>query len=180
MRFRLAIAMGAVLSLGLIGPAHADSADEKAIRALFAKLEQAFKNKDMKAIMAMSTSDFTEKMPNGTVLTAKQAEAQMTQEFAMIKSIKEVSMKPGKIKVNGKTATAMSDFKFNETVVDQMGQLGKKGATHAMSGTGQSRVTLAKGQDGWKFKREEALKVNMTLDGKPFNPMAPPPKKPGN
>ena len=177
MKARLLFVPGIIMLVaGGITPVRADSADEKAIRAMYVKLEQAFKNKDMDAIMALSTKDFTEKMPDGKVLSAKEAEQQMRQEFAMTKEVKSVSMHPDSIKVSGKNATVMGTFKFTDIVVDSQGMMGPKGAQHTLSGSGKSRVKLVKTAEGWRFKSEEGLSMKATMDGKPFNPMAPPPK----
>src|SRR5438876_151303 len=109
-------------------------ADDKAdIRALYAKIEKAFKTRDTKAIMSMATPDFTEKVGN-QVFNAKQVEAQMRQEFAATKEQRDVEMKPDKIDVKGSKAVVLANDKMNSVVVDQQGQMGPKGATHTIAG----------------------------------------------
>ena len=120
----------------------------------------------------VTAEDFTHKTASGQVMNGKQAEAMLKEEFASTKSVKEMVMTPGDITVKGNEATTISNGKFTGVIVDAKGELGKKGATHTLSESGTSRITLAKKNGAWKVKSVEGLKETMTLDGKPFDPAA--------
>jgi ketosteroid isomerase-like protein len=163
-------------SASVLAPA-ARADDKSEIRAVIAQVESAFKNKDVKALVATSTDDFSTKMINGQTLKGKQAEEMMKEQFASIKSVSNVKMACGKITVKGKTATTVCSSSMSAVMVDPKGQMGKAGATHKMVSTGTSKVDLVKGKKGWKVKYVEDLTENTTIDGKKM-PMGAPPSAP--
>ena len=168
------VAVAAALSFGFTSSARAD--DKADIQALYKKVVAAFKAKDVKAIMAMGTPDFTMK-ERGVTMNAKQSEAEIKQEFAMTRTLKKIVMNPDQIEVKGKNATVFSSFASEAVILDATGAFGPKGKTHVMAGTGKMREMLVKTSKGWKFKSIETLSDNMTIDGKPMQMGAPPKKK---
>ena len=145
-------------------------ADDKAdIRAVYAKLTKAMKNKDTKAIMALGTSDFTNKSPGMPEMDAKQSIEMMDQQFKMVDKITKCKMEPVKITVKGKTATVDSKYSFEAKGPGPDG----KSAVSADHGTG--RDTLVKTSKGWLFKRAVTLTMNPTMNGKPMKMDMPPP-----
>lgn len=148
----------------------ASADDRKEIEALYAKFVQAFKKKDVNAILETGTPDFAQKGVDGTVLNAKQVEAMMRQQFATIKAIKKMEVKIKEVKIKGKTATVLSSFTLVWEIVDKEGQLGTKGKTHTLTVLGTTRDTLVKTDKGWKFKLAENLSEKLLVDGKPLRP----------
>src|SRR5436190_23912436 len=97
MKSRFAIIF-AVVSAFVAGTAQADSkADATAIRALYTRVEQAFKNKDIPGILATGGPDFKLKEPNGKLLDGKQMEQQLRIQLTVLKTIDTASIKPQKI-----------------------------------------------------------------------------------
>jgi ketosteroid isomerase-like protein len=176
MKRSVLMCVGIILTMCALAPgARAD--DKSEIRAVIGQVTSAMKKKDIKALMATGTDDFSTKMSNGQTLTGKQAEAMMKEQFAMMKSIDEVTMKCDKITVKGKSAEVLCSSKMSAVLVDAKGQMGKAGAKHKMVSTGTSKVDLVKGKKGWKVKYVEDLTENTTMDGKKMSPGGPPPAK---
>jgi uncharacterized protein (TIGR02246 family) len=165
-----------LITLMVIGAARleAHANDRKAIHALYKKLTTAMKKKDAKAVMALSTPDFSMKMPNGQVQRADAIEASMKQMFSTTKSIDKLATKIDSLKIQGKKAVAVSTTAFACTMRDPQGQM------HKYTENSTSRDYLVKTQQGWRFQRSEALKAKVTIDGKPFDPFrmpSPPPRQ---
>lgn len=179
MRYRFAMIVLLVMAALTAGSvARADKAsDEKAIRALHAKLVDAFRKKDAKDVMALCTEDFKEKGLHGEVMQGAQMEAMLKQQFSMMQGTPKVEMTPSNIKVSGSKATYISAFKMSGKILDTAGMIGPKGKTHTMNGSGKEKVTVVKDAGAWKFKLVEHVAENMTVDGKPFNPAGPTPTK---
>ena len=156
----------ALLIAPLAGPkAPGQSADEKAIKATHSKLLAAFKTKNADMIKSLFTKDFTQ-TANGMTFDRDQAVAQMTQGAATSK----VEWTMSGLRVSGDKASYRSNFKFETASVDA------KGKSHKMSGTGVQKVQMVKEGGKWLYSRLEALSSKMMMDGKPFNPQAPPAK----
>ena len=162
----------ALLSAPLLGPkAPGQSADEKAIKATHSKLLAAFKAKNADVIKSLFTKNFTQPA-NGMTFNRDQAVAQMTQGSASAK----VEWTMSGLEVRGDKAAYTSNYKFETTSVDNAGMLGPKGKTHKMSGTGVQKVHMAKEGGKWLYSRLEGVSSKLMMDGKPFNPQAPPAK----
>src|ERR1043165_9707199 len=100
---------GIILACGVLAPA-ARADDKSEIRAVINQVATAFKKKDLKMLMATSTDDFSIKS-HGQTMKGKQAEEMMKEQFAMIKSMDESTMKCDKINVKGNTAEAICSSK---------------------------------------------------------------------
>jgi ketosteroid isomerase-like protein len=163
----LAFASSAALSTA----ARAD--DNADIKAAYVKITKAMKAKDIKAVMAMGTEDFSETDKSGKTYSGKETAKMMEEHFKSMKTL-DVTMSADKITVNGKTATVLGSYNMSGTMV------GPDGKTHTMANSGTSKDTLVKTPKGWLFKKVQSLKENMTMDGKPFDPsqMMAPPSKP--
>lgn len=152
-----------LMMVGTVGvSARAD--DRKEINTLYKKLTTAMKKKDVKTVMALTTPDFSMKMPNGQVQKAGAIEASMRQMFSATKSIDKLETKIDSLKIQGNKAVAVSTTAFACTMQDAQGQ------THKYTENSTSRDYLVKTKKGWRFQRTEALKAKVTMDGKPFDP----------
>ena len=161
----------ALLSAPPLGPkAPGQGADEKAIKAVHSKLLAAFKAKNADVIKSLFAKSFTE-TANGMTFNRDQAVAQMTQGSASAK----VDWTISELKVSGNKAAYTSNYKFETASVDNAGMLGPKGKSHTMSGTGVQRIQMVKQGGKWLYNRLEVVSAKMMMDGKPFNPQAPPP-----
>jgi hypothetical protein len=161
----------ALLSAPLLAPkAPGQSADAKTIKATHAKLLAAFKAKNAGAVKSLFTKGFTQ-TANGMTFNRDQAVAQMVQGAGSSK----VDWTMSGLEVSGDKATYTSNFTFETTSVDNAGMLGPKGKTHKMGGAGVQKVQMVKESGKWLYNHLEAVSLKMTMDGKLFNPQAPPP-----
>jgi hypothetical protein len=103
----------------------------------------------------------------------------MKQAMAQTQSLDDAKIAIEKLTVKGNIATSVSTMSLTMTMMDSTGEMGPKGKAHKMSMTERSRETWVKTSGGWKAKHSEDLPGGkMLLDGKPFNPMAPPSQPP--
>jgi ketosteroid isomerase-like protein len=177
MKCKLAAVFAALLLAGVVPTVV--RADDKAVRkeieGMYAKIVTAMKHKNVQAIMEMGTPDFTMKELKGPPVKAKDVAAQMQAQMATVKSVDSCTMTLDKLVVKGNTAVATEN---NATAMTVLGQ--KKGETHKVTSKGTTEDTFVKTPKGWKFKSVNTIKDIMTMDGKPYNPMAmapPAPKK---
>ena len=165
---RLLLALSAASLVIIPTCALAAESDSAAIKAVYAKLSDAMRAKNVKAIAALGTPDFTVKEKNGTVHNAKESMAMMEQEFRTTKKINDLRMTLRSIKSDGRKATTTVDYVIASVIV-------QGGKPHDFKLSSTSRDTLVKTPQGWKFKSVETLSETMTMDGQPMAP--PPPKK---
>jgi len=145
-------------------------ADDKAdINAVYGKVTAAMKAKDIKALMATGTPDFTMKDMSGKVHNAKEATEMMGSQFKVMTSVEDVKMTPKSYDIKGKTATVMADFIMKVTMP------GPDNKPHKFSSIGLTKDTFVKTPKGWMLKGTEAVKESTLMDGKPMNAAAPPP-----
>jgi ketosteroid isomerase-like protein len=148
---------------GFTGIARAD--DRAEIDALYAKLENALRNKTPEDTLALETADFTA-MENGKRITGKQFVQEMKAQDAIVKAVKDVSIKVKKAAITGKTAKVSTDFRYTVEVEDPEGHMGPMGATHEMSMQGRVSNDLVKTAAGWKFRTMRQGVGKMLVDGK--------------
>jgi ketosteroid isomerase-like protein len=171
---RSTLCLGLALAVVATAAAPAKADDRSEITALYAKLEKAFQKKDIKGIHATATPGFYI-IENGKKSSGKQLDNELEQAFSMM-GMASMKMKPTKITVTGKKATAMSDAISKLTMADP-----KDGKSHTIVFVGTSREALVKTPAGWRFTSSTMLKSTATRDGKPFDPSqmtgGPPPAK---
>ena len=160
-------------AIGFAGPV-TEAEARKGIMAAFDSAVKSFKAKDIKGFMSVYTPDYTSKA-NGKTMSAKEMEAEMKMNMSNTKSVESATLSLGKVAVKGEAATADATFSLKATIADPQGRMGKPGATHKMGVVEKAREIWVKTKGGWKNKRSDMISETMTLDGKPFNPMAPPP-----
>ena len=171
MKARFIGIIAALVVFGAVAPAA--KADDKAdINALYVKLVSHMKKKDVKGIMAMGTSDFQMKQ-DGQTLDAAQASQQMSVQFQTM-NVDSVSMKVSSFKVTGKKAVVNTNYAMKLSMQEPQG-----GPKHILADAGTTRDVLVKSAGGWKFRMTETVAHKTLMDGKPFNPMAPPGGGPG-
>ena len=128
-----------------------DAAVRKQIESQMALFQQAFRRKDMAALRAITTPDFTMKTKGGVVSTRREAEAAMAADMKSIVAITDWKLKIEKISVKGDSATLI----VSENMTAKL--------SSPMTGNRQSvsfvrmRETWIKTRVGWRYKRAEAL-----------------------
>jgi len=150
----------ALLSAGGL-TARAD--DKKDIKAVYVKVVNAMKAKDLKAVFATGTQDFSY-TENGKTMSGDELSNMMQQQFQMIKGTPKVKMNVVSCKITGAMAEVVS------TDASEMMISGEDGKTHKLVSTGKSKDELVKTDKGWLMKSVTILSSAMTLDGKPYDP----------
>jgi len=172
---RCGLLAGAVW-LALAASAQADDkAVRKALEPMYAKMEQAFKKRDIKAVMALTAPGFTGKSGKETV-PAEEVQMQLGMQFAMLKVMKSAKMRIAKLTVKGDKAVVVNRYAFSGVIEPQ------KGTTVKMADSGITRDTWTKTAKGWRLLQLETVKSNPTLNGTPLKEAmagkkAPPAKK---
>jgi len=152
------ITLASVLILAaFVSSADAQSRTRHVVRrelvAKYAKVVEAFRNKDIKAFMENKTPDFTGKSLNGNVATRQQVEAGVMQRMGRIKKLNYLKIEIKNITVTGDVAEAITTQDFSRVVTDAQGQeytVVSQGTTH--------RDTWMKTENGWMLKSVEELK----------------------
>lgn len=142
-----------------------DRATRRELDAVYARMAQATRKKDLQTILDLGAPDFKMKQQNGQVLTLQGLKQTLAMQMAMVQSIDAMEMKIQKLRVKGKTAETTVAYKMAMT--SQADQ--KTGKSHIVADTGVTHDVLVKTPQGWKFKSVERVKSNMTMDGKPFS-----------
>jgi len=143
---------------------YANNSDKDQIKALYAKLENALRSKDINAVEATEAPDFTD-TENGRKLSKAEANKQMKTEFASIKSLQVFKINLTSLKINGNTAhgTTTYSMKFKSA-----GMTSGDKTTHSYELTGSTEEDLVKTHKGWLFKSTKNKGSKLRVDGKPM------------
>jgi ketosteroid isomerase-like protein len=170
-------------AMAIAVPVAASADDAAAVKkqadANYTKMMSAFMKKDAKGVMSVYADNFEGVGMMGQKVTKAQAEAEMKHHMADTKKINAAKFNITGLKVKGNNATGTVDFHLDCVTVDTQGMMGPKGKTHKLVMDDQSNVTWAKAGGKWLITKEAPTgKTKMMVDGKPFNPGAPPPAPP--
>jgi len=151
------------------------------ITAGYDQISAAFRRKDAPGMMALATSDFSVRTPDGRVLSRAQAQQNVQQNVDTIRTVRSDRYTLDRMDVRGDGATAVchvterSVAQFNDT----RGEFGPVGKSHALDVTTRYRDTwINTGPESWRMKRSEMLSTRILLDGRPYRPSRTRPKKP--
>jgi ketosteroid isomerase-like protein len=147
-----------------------DAAVRKALQARYEQFSAAFKRKDVKAVLALGTPDFTWKLADGRVLNARASEKAMQEQLGEVKAVHSMTTRIDKLQVEGLTATVWTTGTVQATVA------GEAGKTHKLVSTGKSKDVWVNKGGKWLIKRVEDFSQSMTIDGRPVNPDGSPKK----
>lgn len=170
MRTRGVTLASILILVAVLSPAHAQRRPRHVVRkeleAKYAKVAEAYRNKDIKAFMENKTPDFTGKSLNGNVATREQVEAGVKQRMERIKRLNYLKIEIKNITVIGDVAVAITTQDFSRVVPDAQGQehtVVSKGTTH--------RDRWVKTENGWMLKSVEELKQGKEyVDGQATTP----------
>ena len=116
--------------------------EEASIKAGYRQVSRTMQNKDWNGLRGMMTADFKQRLPDGTVLNAKQATESLRGAFAHVTKLK-VQCTPGLIQLQGDTATVEARYWADGKFTDKKGQ-------HHMHAEGSERDRLRKIGGMWK------------------------------
>lgn len=170
----------AALALPLAAVADDAASVKKQIEANFAKTMAAFKKHDIKGVMANTADDFEGVGETGQKIDRKAMQAQMQGYMDTTKKVNSSKYTVSDMKVAGNKATGKTTFLLDAVVTDAQGTMGPKGKTHHLQVEEHTTVTWTKAGKTWMTSKEAPAGMpKMIVDGKAFNPMAPPqtPKK---
>ncbi|HEX8163914.1 MAG TPA: nuclear transport factor 2 family protein [Pyrinomonadaceae bacterium] len=170
MRIRLLTLAALALSGALAPQGYAQGRRERAVRreleATYAKVAEAYRNKDIEAFMDDKTADFTARSLGGNVATREQVEAGVKQRMARVIRLNYLKVRLKELTVAGDVAVAITTQEFSRVVADPQGNertVVSKGTTH--------RDTWVKTPRGWKIKSVEELTQGRELiDGRAPTP----------
>jgi len=146
----------------------------RALEEQYAKIAEANKNKDLAAVLALRTPDFSAKFPNGEIRNSEQMAGYSRALFQQMQPPIFVSNTIETLTVSGNEAVAVVHQRFSRMQL-KAGQL-RKVQTEA-----RQRETWALTSEGWRLKFVDDVHPGAWyVDGKrvdpskPYNPDAPP------
>ncbi len=132
----------------------------KDVEGLYGKYKKAIYAKDIKAMMAMTTADFSWTNPKGVKMERPAIESQLKTQFTMLKKITGFTVKIDKFSTKGDTAVARTT-----TVMSAEINMGNNKTSKLVS-TSVSDDTWKKTPKGWMMHSVKSIKDVNTLDGK--------------
>ena len=137
----------------------------KAIEVWYASNMEAFKAKDVAAIMALRTDDFHTITPDGKVNTRADMEARTRQFLARIEYFIDQDNQIGTIEVTGNLASA--DITQKTVRMQRF----PDGTLHKVESEVVQRETWKKTAEGWKlYKVDNIRDKGLLVDDKPYRP----------
>jgi hypothetical protein len=146
----------------------------RALEEQYAKIAQANINKDLRALLALRTSDFSVKRPNGEVWSYEQMADYSRRALEEVQSTISLTNDIETITLNGNEAAAVVHQQWSRM---QM----KKGKLRRVDTSAIQRETWVLTPDGWRLKLVDDIHPGAWyVDGKrvdpskPYDPDAPP------
>ena len=174
MRRWLVWSLGLVVALAPAATAEDAGLVKKQIQADYAKAMAALKHHDLKGFLTIKTDDY-KGVEGGRTLTRTDQETAMQSYTSDSTRIDSYRYDIQNLKVADNKATGKATFRLDSTVNDSYGMFGAKGQPHRMRFEQAFATTYTRTGGAWKISEEvEAGQPRMWLDGKPFNPQAPP------
>jgi ketosteroid isomerase-like protein len=137
----------------------------KAIEDWYGRNVEAFKAKDVAAVMALRTDGFQTTAPDGKVNTRADMEAYTTRFLGRIVHFISQDFQIGMIEVQGDLASA------DVTQATVRMQRLPDGTLHKVEARAVQRETWKKTADGWKLHRVENVRSEgVWVDDKPYQP----------
>jgi ketosteroid isomerase-like protein len=159
----IVLAMLSVSMLLLHIPARADEKEARHdLEAIYAKVDQATKNKDVKSLRAYMAEDFSMKREDGKVLNRNESLDVITQSLGQVGEIQSSTTTIDKLKEEDGTVVADTTQILKATID------GQDSKSHQLVATAKSRDTWIHTEHGWLIKHSDDLGQSATMDGKPL------------
>jgi ketosteroid isomerase-like protein len=138
------------------------------LQSAYAQAGEAFRQKDAASVLDQVTHDFTQRMPDGQVISLTEAEAALNEWFATTDQVSRYSVQIESLAVQGEEAVAV----VRETVMTTFSD--PTGRSHERKQMNTARVTWLRTVRGWQIRHSEYLAAKMTVDGVPVQPLGVP------
>ncbi|MCS6777598.1 MAG: nuclear transport factor 2 family protein [Chloroherpetonaceae bacterium] len=133
------------------GPARPQKATGQEIQQAFERYRQAFLRKDMNAITALLTPDFTWKMADGTTLDRAGTTHTLREQMTTIRAIEHMDIQIHRMQLQKDRAIAI----ITETTRARIA--GPGGKTETATSRERYRVTWVRTAARWRIQKTEAL-----------------------
>lgn len=120
--------------------AGATSKDDQEIRAAYAKLEHAMRTKNVAGVVALEAPGYTDTEYKKKPMSASEANAEMKQEFDMVKTPLDIRINVLNIHIKGNRASATTRYTLTFSVQKDKDEF-----------VGTTADTLIKTSKGWQF-----------------------------
>lgn len=149
------------------------AAARRQIEAGYARISQAFHQKDATGMMAPATADFRAIDLAGKTLPRADAQERLRQNFDTIRAVKGNRYIVDKITPRGKELVVNVSEKFAVVFRDSRGDWGPLGVVHTLSGTTTYRDVWGESSGGqWQMKQSRMVSSKVLVDGRPYRPAA--------
>lgn len=138
------------------------------LQSAYAQAGQAFRQKDAASVLDQVTHDFTQRMPDGQIISLTEAEAALNEWFTTTDQVTRYSVQIDSLDVRGDEAVALVRETVTTTFSDPAGR------SHERTQSNTARVTWARTPRGWQIRHSECLTAKMTVDGVPVQPLGVP------
>jgi hypothetical protein len=146
----------------------------RALEEQYAKIAEATRNKNLAALLALRTSDFSVHMPNGETWSFDQSAEYAKRGFEQVQSIISLSFEIATIDLKGNEAAAIIHQHWSRMQI-------MKGKLRRVETSAVQRETWINTPEGWRLKLIDDIHPGAWyVDGKrvdptkPYDPEAPP------
>jgi hypothetical protein len=146
----------------------------RALEEQYAKIAEATRNKNLVALLALRTSDFSVHMPSGETWSFDQSAEYAKRGFEQVQSIVSLSFEIATIDLNGNEAAAIIHQHWSRMQI-------MKGKLRRVETSAVQRETWINTPEGWRLKLIDDIHPGAWyVDGKrvdptkPYDPEAPP------
>jgi ketosteroid isomerase-like protein len=143
---------------------NSQAAVQSEIEAAYARAGEAYRAKDAAALMGMVAPGFAQRMPDGQVIDAAEAEAALREWFETTDQVTRYGVRIGSLRVVGDEAVAEVTEDVTTTFADPTGK------SHERVQANTADVTWVRMPTGWQIQRTEYRTAKLMVDGKPVTP----------
>jgi ketosteroid isomerase-like protein len=134
------------------------------LEAAYSHAGRAYRAKDAAALMGMVTPGFTQRMPDGQVIGAAEAEAALREWFATTDQVTGYGVRISALTLQGDEAIAQVTEDVTTSFADPTGK------QHERVQANTAEVTWTRTPAGWQIQRTDYRTAKLTVDGKPVTP----------
>jgi ketosteroid isomerase-like protein len=132
-----------------------------ALEARYAALHQAYRTKDVSAILRVMAPDFAWMGSDHRMMDRQDTEEALRDWMKRQGTVRGIATRIDKLNPSATGATATVTTTILTTVVDQ------RGGKHSLINTQTNRDTWVKLVSAWRMRRSETLSAKAMMDGKP-------------